>query len=221
MKKYLCLLPENMNGNPDASMDGATLSVSRDGMDFIFNINEVAASIDANNQKLASLVNGTVVDVLRHTFISKGNIATEMFSHGRTDAVIIVPFAGCADDDVVLWVNGRHDHADIAGFETVTTRPSELFISHMPVVDFSVVQDVGGVLDIGITLKRGDGSQIIADQDVYLEATAGILNINRVRLAGGVGSVKLDLSGVPSGTWLKIKGGFKFFSGAGELEMTA
>ncbi len=221
MKKYLCLLPENVNGNPDVSMDGATLFVSRGDMDFTFNINEVAASIDANNQKLASLVNGAVVDALRHTFISKGNIATETLSHGRTDAVIIVPFAGCTDDDIVLLVNGRHDHADIAGFEKVTDRPSELFIAHMPVVEFSVVQDAGGVLDIGITLKRSDGSQIIADQDVYLEATAGALNINRVRLIGGAGSVTLDLSGVPSGTWLKIKGGFKFFSGAGELEMTA
>ncbi len=78
----------------------------------------------------------------------------------------------------------------------------------------------GGSIEITFRLAGPDGSAISDhDADAYLEATAGALSHSRRRTSGGEGFVTYRATDVPAGDLVKIKCGFKHFSGTDSIEV--
>lgn len=71
-----------------------------------------------------------------------------------------------------------------------------------------------GAIDISFHLADPAGNQVLSGEaDVYLEATGGTLVQNRVRTVGGRGTVSFRPNGLTPGATVKVKCGFKHFSG--------
>jgi hypothetical protein len=88
----------------------------------------------------------------------------------------------------------------------------------LPVVRFmpSVETDEG--LFVNFRLEEPDGQPITHhDAEVYLDSTAGFLRDRRVMTVDGAGSTVFKTDGLSSGTQVKIKVGFKYFSGTDDL----
>ena len=72
-----------------------------------------------------------------------------------------------------------------------------------------------------VQLRAFDGSAISARSTIYLEATAGVLNRQRVLLdENGQGSFALTAADLAPGETLRIKSGFRYFPGAFEKSVT-
>jgi hypothetical protein len=88
----------------------------------------------------------------------------------------------------------------------------------LPVVRFtpSVNSDEG--LVVNFRLEEPDGQPVTNhDAEVYLDSTAGFLRDRRVMTIDGTGSTVFKTDGLSSGAQVKIKVGFKYFSGTDDL----
>jgi hypothetical protein len=73
-------------------------------------------------------------------------------------------------------------------------------------------------LIVSFRLEESDGQPITHhDAEVYLDSTAGFLRDRRVMTVDGAGSTVFKTDGMSSGTQVKIKVGFKYFSGTDDL----
>lgn len=88
----------------------------------------------------------------------------------------------------------------------------------LPVVRFtpSVESDEG--LIVNFRLEEPDGQPITHHEaEIYLDSTAGFLRDRRVMTVEGAGSTVFKTDGLSSGAEVKIKVGFKYFSGTDDL----
>ena len=108
-----------------------------------------------------------------------------------------VPVEVLANHDEIL---GKQSTPTITGSDTIAVEQPETF---------------------SIQLKSGDGNDLPLTGVIYLESTAGILNKTRVTLdANGRGIFAVSAAGLTSGDTIKIKSGFRYFSGAFEKTIT-
>lgn len=127
----------------------------------------------------------------------------------------------CGDEDGAFNEITLGDGLDrLDGVSIPTT--GELLV--FPVVKFSGTSAViapDGQVQVDFHLEAADGSAITStDADVYLDTTGGYLNKKRVRTSGGQGSVVLRADGLQPGDVVKIKCGFKHFSGTDDFMVT-
>ncbi len=95
----------------------------------------------------------------------------------------------------------------------------------LPVVRFMVgeaaVVPAGGELTVNFRLETADGAPITCrEAEVYLESTAGYLVARRVQTVNGEGSTTFRPDGLSPGERVKIKCGFKYFSGTDDYVVT-
>ncbi len=181
-------------------------------------------AIDIDGEKCVAYKMSEPKNFLRETYTRKIGLLQWRQEGQRIEIVVLVPFVGCTSDDITMYMNvpaGCERRVSGIDYEESPLTPSVLFKEHMPKIAMTELSRSGGVVEIGLDFVRHTGEHINADQDVYLEATAGSLNINRVKLVDGRAVVLLDISSVPANTWLKVKTGYKWFSGVAELEMIA
>jgi hypothetical protein len=78
-----------------------------------------------------------------------------------------------------------------------------------------------GFIDIDFYLGDSSGAEITGhDADVYLDTTAGLLNKQRVTTKNGKGTVRLIANHLTSGDLIKVKCGFKYFTGTDDCVVT-
>jgi hypothetical protein len=88
----------------------------------------------------------------------------------------------------------------------------------LPVVRFTPSVESGEGLVVNFRLEEPDGQPVINhDAEIYLDSTAGFLRDRRVMTVDGAGSTVFKTDGLSSGTQVKIKVGFKYFSGTDDL----
>jgi hypothetical protein len=147
-------------------------------------------------------------------------------------AAIYVPFADSPISDWAIAVNCGPEDGEmneitlgdglerLDGVSIPTT--GELLV--FPVVKFSGSSAViapNNEVQVDFHLEAADGSAITStDADVYLDTIGGYLTKKRVRTSGGQGSVVLRAEGLQSGDVVKIKCGFKHFSGTDDFMVT-
>jgi hypothetical protein len=81
------------------------------------------------------------------------------------------------------------------------------------------IVEVAAEGDVAIPLRlTNPAGEILAqaDADLYLECTGGYLPKTRIRVTDGLGVAKLRALGLEAGDSVKVKIGFRFFSGAAE-----
>jgi hypothetical protein len=79
--------------------------------------------------------------------------------------------------------------------------------------------DLAAEGDVAIPLRlTNPAGEILAqaDADLYLESTGGYLPRTRIRVTDGLGVARLRALGLEAGDSVKVKIGFRFFSGAAE-----
>ena len=90
-----------------------------------------------------------------------------------------------------------------------------------PVVKFNTQNtsiQPNGTLQIDFNIVQADGTPITdKNAEIYLDCTAGYLNKKRVMTSNGQGSVIYRADGLTTGDKVKIKCGFKYFSGTDDL----
>lgn len=72
---------------------------------------------------------------------------------------------------------------------------------------------------IGIEVIDGDGSRLAVNGQIFLESSAGALSNTRPILSDGFAEV--SLIGADAGAEVKVKAGFKWYTGVEELEFVA
>lgn len=87
----------------------------------------------------------------------------------------------------------------------------------LPVVTGPSTIPVESEASFAVQLQSSEGDEISLPADIYVEATSGILNRARVALTdSGFGSFMVSARGLQAGDQIKIKAGFRYFSGAFE-----
>jgi hypothetical protein len=88
----------------------------------------------------------------------------------------------------------------------------------LPVVRFMPSTESDEGLIVNFRLEEPDGHPVTNhDAEIYLDSTAGFLRDRRVMTVDGAGSTVFKTDGLSSGTQVKIKVGFKYFSGTDDL----
>ena len=147
-------------------------------------------------------------------------------------AAIYVPFADSPIRDWAIAINCGSEDSELNkitfsnGIECQdgVTIPTTGELIVFPVVKFdsaSAVVAPNGEVQIAFHLETADGSTITSiEADVYLDMTGGYLAKKRVRTSGGKGFVLFRADGLQSGDVVKIKCGFKHFSGTDAYPVT-
>lgn len=92
----------------------------------------------------------------------------------------------------------------------------------LPIVRFvggpSATVAQAGELPLTFRLETPDGTPITErEADVYIESTGGYLTIRRVTTVGGIGSTVLRPDGLAPGESVKVKVGFKLYTGTDDM----
>lgn len=104
---------------------------------------------------------------------------------------------------------------------TVLDTPNFIGLQFVPeIVGPTKLAANAGVGHYEVRLKDCNGIPVAASGQVFLEATAGTLNRARASLVQGVGGFDLMLAGMQAGETIKLKAGFRYFTGAHELIVT-
>jgi len=91
----------------------------------------------------------------------------------------------------------------------------------LPVVKFTGNTETANGIKIDFQIQNPDGTPITGhNAEVFIEATSGYIRDRRVMTVNGAGSTLFRPDGLVSGSSLKIKVGFKHFSGTDDLVMT-
>jgi hypothetical protein len=147
-------------------------------------------------------------------------------------AAIYVPFADSPISDWAIAVNCGPEDGEMNeitlgdGLERVdgVSIPTTGELLVFPVVKFSGSSAViapNGEVQVDFHLEAADGTAITSTEaDVYLDTTGGYLTKKRIRTSGGLGSVVFRADGLQSGDVVKIKCGFKHFSGTDDFVVT-
>jgi len=102
------------------------------------------------------------------------------------------------------------------------TDPMEAQRSFMPKLDINgpLFVEPNGVVTMDVALKDAKGDLLERNCDVYVEALSGYLPHQRVQIVNGRGQVRVMALQVYSGEQIKVKVGFKFWSGDAEHTVT-
>jgi len=82
------------------------------------------------------------------------------------------------------------------------------------------VAPAGSDVEFQVQVTDAQGAPVTKDATLYLESVNGILPKNRVRTVGGLASVKVMTTGLSAGDTVRLKAGFKFYSGAADKKVT-
>lgn len=147
-------------------------------------------------------------------------------------AAIYVPLADSPVSDWSIAINCGPEDGEMneitlgQGLERVDgiSIPTTGELLVFPVVKFdasSTTVAPNGEVHVTFHLERPDGSRITdVEAEIYLDTTGGYLTKKRVRTAAGKGSVTFRPNGLQAGDVVKIKCGFKHFSGTDDLMVT-
>lgn len=242
MKLILCEYETGTPGMPHINFDGVKLTFT-DQLDYYpgitedefvplsFEINAQDAllgkfgniTIDVDGEKAVLFKQGVPYGFLKQTFVTKETIQ-EWRKTGVIDCVVLVPFVGCSVGDISVYANipkGCERVVNGIQYEESASVPSKLYLQDMPNVVLTNLGRQGDVISIGVEFVDKAGGRIDAAQTVYLSSTAGVLSHARVALVDGYSTVSLDVSSLSQGMSLKVKAGYKWFSGVSEMEITA
>jgi len=90
-----------------------------------------------------------------------------------------------------------------------------------PTITGPSVVGSGATETFSIQLCSSEGDAMALPADIYVEATAGVLNRSRVSLdASGMGAFEVAAVGLLAGDQIKLKAGFRYFPGAFEKIIT-
>jgi hypothetical protein len=119
-------------------------------------------------------------------------------TNGTTpEGVSIVPELN-GFDAVHHYANGVYEHFDE-------------FVPEITMVADPVSVSAGGFTTVTLTLEHGH------DTTVYLEAVSGYLPQTRVTTSGLTATFKVGALGMEAGEEIRIKAGFKYFTGRGDI----
>lgn len=140
---------------------------------------------------------------------------------------ILVPFQDSNTSDYSLGVNVDDKELVILNGDLVASAAITLDVlrhEQLPIVKFDMSQQSvakDGSIAIGFTLRSSSGDMITGNSaDVYLETTGGVLSKTRVKTVNGSGSVEFYAAGLTSGDTVKMKCGFKYFTGTDSTVVT-
>lgn len=138
---------------------------------------------------------------------------------------ILVPFANSSIDEWAICIQSGNTKAiSVSSDFTVIEANNivEVVNDFFPSVKFDTTNATNiqpnDKLEIKFKLMTSDGKPITdKNAEVYLDCTAGYLNKKRVMTTSGQGSVIFRADELSSGDKVKIKCGFKYFSGTDDL----
>ncbi len=138
---------------------------------------------------------------------------------------ILVPLRSCPTSEWTLGFN-VHDPVLLKTSGDIEVIPAITLglvrEETLPVVRFvggpSATVQAAGELPLTFRLETPDGTPITdREADVYIESTGGYLSARRVTTVGGSGSTVLRPDGLAAGESVKVKVGFKLYTGTDDM----
>ncbi len=140
---------------------------------------------------------------------------------------INVPFADATDDELFVTVNmnQRSDDQDVAvegGLSLVLSDASSsgtirtLMLPHLRVTGPETL-GAGAEATLTVRVEDVNGEPINRTATVYLEAVTGVLPKSRVVAEGGVATFPVYATGLAPGEKVRVKVGWKYFSGVDDI----
>ena len=138
---------------------------------------------------------------------------------------ILVPLRSCPTSEWTLGFN-VHDPVLLKASGDIEVIPAITLglvrEETLPVVRFvggpSATVEAAGELPLSFRLESPDGTPITdREADVYIESTGGYLSARRVTTVGGSGSTVLRPDGLAPGESVKVKVGFKLYTGTDDM----
>jgi len=77
----------------------------------------------------------------------------------------------------------------------------------------------GSDVEFQVQVTDAQGTPLTHDATIYLESVNGLLPKNRIRTSGGTATVKVLTTGLDAGDTVRLKAGFKFYSGIADKEV--
>lgn len=150
--------------------------------------------------------------IIATTFVNRRPIQT-VFPDGCPLVTVATPYKNCPIDeaDIIVFMDksvqpvGWEFARQIQSF---TPYVQQQFVAPITIAGPGVVQ-AGNAATFQVVAPH-------AKQTIYLEATAGILN--RQRLLGS-GTVRLDTTGLDAGETIKLKAGYRYWPGDAEKQI--
>lgn len=142
---------------------------------------------------------------------------------------IIVPFKDSSDYSLVFYRN-HEEHPILIDGSPISTSNKIEFSSAAEIISIKIKDNllngmqlmvpstaaVGEVVDCEVKILKNGVPITNANCEVYLENIGGSLPMSRIQVYNGVGSFKLDTVGAISGQTIRVKAGWKYWSGEAE-----
>lgn len=143
---------------------------------------------------------------------------------------INVPFADSTNDDVFITVNLNLEVADDAltvgpGLEKIWSEAAAsgtervLRLPHIRAVAPQTISPESTVT-VEVRMEDAAGSLIERNATVYAETVSGISGGTRVQIVNGVGYLPVSSAGMPVGSVLRTKLGWKYYVGLEDVNIT-
>ena len=150
--------------------------------------------------------------IIATTLVERRSIQTT-FPLGCPLVTVATPYKGCSIDeaDIIVFMDNS---VQPVGWEftrqiqSFTPYVQQQFVAPITIAGPGTAQ-AGNAVTFQVVAPH-------AKQTIYLEATAGVLN--RQRLSGS-GSVRLDTTGLDSGETIKLKAGYRYWPGDAEKQI--
>jgi hypothetical protein len=136
---------------------------------------------------------------------------------------ILVPFKGATADQCAMWINvpAATSKLQATGFEVTPNTfktGDDVRAAVLPNILIAAPAAASAPFDLTFTLTDSQGKPVGYDCTLYLEAINCQITENRVRTKGGV--AKTTVSAISGASDVRVKAGFKFFSGKAQWQKT-
>lgn len=189
----------------------------------LWRLDDLRQRNDWQDRTIYSLgLDGTVYPVRAATAFSHESEGQHM-SHARPDhwLRLLLPDTECTFEDCVITVRQPEEVQVSANVDLVSApadNPDEPGRAILPKLKLSGPDNVpaGETIVMTVRLLMDDGSVYAGLTDVYLETINGYLPKPRVRVGGETVTFKVMPLGLDAGDTVRVKAGFRYFSGARE-----
>jgi hypothetical protein len=208
----LNLINQSNTLNADQVLIGITDAV----IDSCLKLNTVDTTYQISEYELINMFNTT--------YVSKDKPDSALNDGNKCPFKIFVPSKNSNPEDFVILMYGENtvkapEFSHVFSSDTLTLDVSELVRFKHIVSDITITPSKSTIqADDTITLTVSSADTSVTE--IYAEAVYGIIAKTRISLVNGVGTVVLSTLGLSAGDPIRIKFGYKFFTGVKEYTNT-
>jgi len=165
------------------------------------------------------ITNSELVDIFAKTLVSRNPATDNTSGYNRTPFVLYVndSTGNFNDFTMVLKLNGPDEFIfEGPSASSITSETVQFARNLLPSIVLSSEQTSVGP-DSSITVNVTSDASV---KEVYLEQVYGLLNKVRVPLTNGVGSFDILTTGLVAGDKVRVKAGFRKYTGVADFSIT-